>query len=107
MRARSAFSPNRPVKHLKKVQEELSEAGYTLKIFDCYRPQQAVNHFVEWVNDADDQKMKAEYYPDEDKTQLIQKGYIADKSGHSRGSTLDLTLVESATSTELGYGYAI
>ena len=89
---------------LKKVQREIGEAGYTLKIFDCYRPQQAVNHFVEWVNDADDQKMKAEYYPDEDKTQLIQKGYIADKSGHSRGSTLDLTLVESATSTELDMG---
>ena len=89
---------------LKKVQEEISEKGYTLKIFDCYRPQQAVDHFVEWVNDADDQKMKAEYYPDEDKTLLIQKGYIADKSGHSRGSTLDLTLVEHDSATELDMG---
>ena len=89
---------------LKKVQEEISEKGYKLKIFDCYRPQQAVDHFVEWVNDADDQKMKAEYYPDEDKTLLIEKGYIADKSGHSRGSTLDLTLVEHDSATELDMG---
>lgn len=89
---------------LKKAQREISEAGYTLKIFDCYRPQQAVDHFVEWVRDADDQKMKAEYYPNEDKSQLIEKGYIADKSGHSRGSTLDLTLVESASAAELDMG---
>ena len=89
---------------LKKVQEEISEKGYTLKIFDCYRPQQAVDHFVEWVNDANDQKMKAEYYPDEDKTLLIETGYIADKSGHSRGSTLDLTLVEHDSATELDMG---
>ena len=89
---------------LKKVQRDISEAGYALKIFDCYRPQQAVDHFVAWVRDADDQKMKAEYYPNEDKSQLIEKGYIADKSGHSRGSTLDLTLVESASSAELDMG---
>ena len=89
---------------LKKAQRDISEAGYTLKIFDCYRPQQAVDHFVEWVRDADDQKMKAEYYPNEDKSQLIEKGYIADKSGHSRGSTLDLTLVESSSSAELDMG---
>ena len=89
---------------LKKVQKEIGEAGYTLKIFDCYRPQKAVNHFVEWVHDADDQKMKAQYYPNEDKSQLIQKGYIADKSGHSRGSTLDLTLVESSSLAALDMG---
>lgn len=89
---------------LKEVQRELSEAGYTLKIFDCYRPQEAVDHFVEWVRDADDQKMKAQYYPNEDKSQLIEKGYIADQSGHSRGSTLDLTLVENSSSTELDMG---
>ena len=89
---------------LKKAQRDISEAGYTLKIFDCYRPQQAVDHFVEWVRDAGDQKMKAEYYPNEDKSQLIERGYIADKSGHSRGSTLDLTLVESSSSAELDMG---
>lgn len=89
---------------LKKAQRAISEAGYTLKIFDCYRPQQAVDHFVEWVHDTDDQKMKAEYYPNEDKSQLIERGYIADKSGHSRGSTLDLTLVESSSSAELDMG---
>ena len=75
-----------------------------MKFFDCYRLQQAVDHFVEWVHDADDQKMKAEYYPNEDKSQLIEKGYIANQSGHSRGSTLDLTLVESSSSAELDMG---
>ena len=95
----------RPVSEaLKKAQREVSEAGYALKIFDCYRPQQAVDHFVEWVRDADDQKMKAQYYPNEDKSQLIEKGYIADQSGHSRGSTLDLTLVENSSATELDMG---
>ena len=89
---------------LKKVEKEVSEAGYTLKIFDCYRPQKAVDHFVEWVHDADDQKMKVAYYPNEDKTLLIQKGYIADKSGHSRGSTLDLTLVERSSLAVLDMG---
>ena len=89
---------------LKKVQNEVSAAGYTLKIFDCYRPQQAVDHFVEWVHDAEDQKMKAQYYPNEDKSTLIEKGYIADKSGHSRGSTLDLTLVERSSSAVLDMG---
>ena len=89
---------------LKKVQREMSAAGYALKIFDCYRPQEAVDHFVEWVRDTDDQKMKAQYYPNEDKSQLIEKGYIADQSGHSRGSTLDLTLVENSSSTELDMG---
>ena len=89
---------------LKKVQREMSAAGYTLKIFDCYRPQEAVDHFVQWVRDTDDQKMKAQYYPNEDKSQLIEKGYIADQSGHSRGSTLDLTLVENSSSTELDMG---
>ncbi len=77
---------------LKKVYEEISQKGYTLKVFDCYRPQMAVDHFVRWAKDKDDQKMKAKYYPNEDKTQLIKKGYIATKSGHSRGSTVDLTL---------------
>lgn len=89
---------------LKKVQKEIGESGYTLKIFDCYRPQKAVDHFVEWVHDADDQKMKAQYYPNEDKSRLVQKGYIADKSGHSRGSTLDLTLVEGSSSMALDMG---
>lgn len=60
----------------------------------CYRPQRAVDHFVRWAEDLDDQAMKDEFYPDVDKTRLFDDGYIAAKSGHSRGSTMDLTLVK-------------
>ena len=64
-----------------------------LKIYDCYRPQQAVDAFVAWAEDLDDQRMKIEFYPNVDKQHLFRDGYIASKSGHSRGSTLDLTIV--------------
>ena len=89
---------------LTNVQRELSQQGYRLKIFDCYRPQQAVDQFVRWVQDLNDQKMKIQYYPNEDKSRLIEKGYIADQSGHSRGSTLDLTLARISDSAELDMG---
>lgn len=89
---------------LKEAHRSIAGKGYTFKIFDCYRPQRAVDHFVDWVNDPNDRRMKTVYYPNEDKSRLIEKGYIADRSGHSRGSTLDLTLVESATSAELDMG---
>lgn len=89
---------------LKKAQREIAAKGFTFKIFDCYRPQRAVDHFVDWVNDPGDRRMKAMYYPNEEKSRLIEKGYIADRSGHSRGSTLDLTLVEIASSKELDMG---
>lgn len=75
------------------VQKELTPLGLALKIFDCYRPQRAVDDFVHWSNDINDQKHKAEYYPNERKNQLFQLGYIARQSGHSRGSTIDATLV--------------
>ena len=89
---------------LASVQREAGEQGYRLKVFDCYRPQRAVDHFVRWVADSADQRMKAAYYPEEEKSQLIEKGYIADRSGHSRGSTLDLTLAKAANSEELDMG---
>ena len=89
---------------LTQVQQEVSQQGYTLKIFDCYRPQRAVDHFVRWVQDLNDQKMKILYYPNEDKSRLIEKGYIADRSGHSRGSTVDLTLARASDATELYMG---
>lgn len=79
---------------LHQAQRRLLRQGYTLKVYDCYRPQRAVDHFVRWAEDLDDQAMKQEFYPDVDKTRLFADGYIAEKSGHSRGSTLDLTLVE-------------
>ncbi|MFJ9604458.1 M15 family metallopeptidase [Streptomyces althioticus] len=79
---------------LRTAQRRLLPQGYSLKVYDCYRPQRAVDHFVRWAEDLDDQTMKAEFYPNVDKTRLFADGYIAEKSGHSRGSTVDLTLVK-------------
>jgi D-alanyl-D-alanine dipeptidase len=76
------------------VQQKLLLTGYSLKVYDCYRPQRAVDNFVSWAEDLTDQTMKGEFYPDEDKTNLFTDGYIAAKSGHSRGSTMDLTIVK-------------
>ncbi len=79
---------------LAKVQQDVLEQGYSLKVYDCYRPQRAVDHFVQWAGDEDDQTMKREFYPRVDKSTLFEDGYIAEQSGHSRASTVDLTLVE-------------
>lgn len=78
---------------LKRVQEELRPFGLGLKVFDGYRPQRAVDHFVRWAGNIADTRMKAEFYPDVDKRDLFRDGYIAAKSSHSRGSTVDLTIV--------------
>ncbi len=75
------------------AQAELKPFGLSLKVYDCYRPQRAVDDFVAWAKDAADQKMKAEFYPNVDKADLFKDGYIAAKSSHSRGATVDLTLV--------------
>ncbi|MEV6794297.1 M15 family metallopeptidase [Streptomyces sp. NPDC051320] len=79
---------------LHRAQVTLLRQGYSLKVYDCYRPQRAVDHFVRWAKDLGDQKMKAEFYPQVDKSRLFADGYIAEKSGHSRGSTMDLTMVK-------------
>ncbi len=78
---------------LAKVQAELKRFGLSLKIYDAYRPQRAVNHFVRWAKDLSDTLTKKEFYPTIDKSRLFEDGYIAEKSGHSRGSTIDLTIV--------------
>ena len=78
---------------LARVQQDLAPHGLRLKVFDCYRPQQAVDDFVRWGADLSDQRTKAEYYPRVPKAELFARGYIAEKSGHSRASTADLTLV--------------
>ncbi len=75
------------------VQAEVRRRGYTLKVYDCYRPQRAVDDFVAWGKRLGDQRMKSEFYPRVDKRRVFKEGYIATQSGHSRGSTLDLTLV--------------
>lgn len=78
---------------LSKVQEDLRPFSLSLKIYDCYRPQKAVNHFVRWAKDIDDTRTKKKFYPTVDKKNLFKDGYIAEKSSHSRGSTVDLTIV--------------
>ncbi len=78
---------------LQAVQQEAQQQGLVLKILDCYRPQRAVDHVVRWARDRDDVKMKHMFYPEVDKADLFDEGYIARQSGHSRGSTVDLTLV--------------
>jgi zinc D-Ala-D-Ala dipeptidase len=77
---------------LRRVQEELRRFGLGLKLFDAYRPQRAVNHFVRWASDLKDMRMKGEFYPGVRKENLFRDDYIAYKSGHSRGSTVDLTI---------------
>lgn len=78
---------------LARVQRLLARRGLGLKVYDCYRPQRAVDHFVEWAKDLDDRLMRREFYLRVPKNRLFADGYIAEKSGHSRGSTVDLTIV--------------
>ena len=89
---------------LKKVSESLKAKGYRLKIFDAYRPQKAVDHFVRWGKDVSDTLMKSHFYPHLEKAELFPKGYIATKSSHSRGSTIDLTLFDMETEREVDMG---
>lgn len=89
---------------LKIVQKKLLEKGLSLKIFDAYRPQQAVNHFVRWAKVLNDTVMKQKFYPDVPKSELFKRGFIASKSGHTRGSTVDLTIVNLKTNKELDMG---
>ncbi len=81
---------------LARVQAGLRGQGLGLRVFDCYRPVRAVQDFVRWAGDPDDQAMKAEFYPGLDKARIIPDGYVAEVSGHSRGATVDLTLVRCA-----------
>lgn len=75
------------------VQAELKKSSLTLKVYDCYRPQAAVDDFIAWSQNPADQRMKAEFYPHVNKADVFKLGYVAEKSGHSRGSTVDLTIV--------------
>lgn len=91
---------------LARVQTQLAASGLGLKVFDCYRPARAVADFAAWARDPQDQARKADYYPNVDKSQLFALGYIAERSGHSRGSTLDVTLVNLTTRAEIDMGSA-
>ena len=89
---------------LRAVNDEVMTLGYRLKIYDAYRPQKAVDHFVRWAADVADTAMKPFFYPDLDKGVLFEQDYIMAKSGHTRGSTVDLTLFDMATGKELDMG---
>ena len=89
---------------LRAVSDDLKAQGYRLKIYDAYRPQRAVDHFVRWGKDLADTLMKPYFYPNEVKDSLFIKDYIATKSGHSRGATLDLTIFDMRTEKEVDMG---
>jgi len=89
---------------LKGVQGELLAQGLTMRIYDGYRPQRAVDHFVRWAKDLADTAKKAQYYPTVEKRHLFRDGFIAARSGHSRGSTVDLTIVNCSDSTAWDMG---
>ena len=89
---------------LKEVSDDVKARGYRLKVYDAYRPQCAVDHFVRWGKDLADSLMKPYFYPEVDKSLLFERGYIAEKSGHTRGSAIDLTLFDMATGKELDMG---
>lgn len=91
-------------KALAAVQKDLMEEGYCLKIFDAYRPQRAVNNFIAWSREPGDTIAKQDFYPNLQKKNLFNLGYIATKSGHSRGSTVDLTIIDANTHKEMDMG---
>ena len=89
---------------LRAVSDDVKAQGYRLKIYDAYRPQKGVDHFVRWAADIPDTLMKSCFYPDLDKSVLFDQEYIMAKSGHTRGSTVDLTLFDMATEKEVDMG---
>jgi D-alanyl-D-alanine dipeptidase len=86
-----------------RVQRQLSDFGFSLKLYDCYRPQRAVDYFVKWARDPSDAAMKREFYPQVGKADLLREGYVASPSSHSRGSTVDLTIVPLPIPAQVPY----
>ena len=99
-----AFLTREAAQVLKEVSGDAVKLGLRLKIFDAYRPQKAVDRFMRWADDPADTRMKEYFYPDMDKKDVIPGGYLARHSGHSRGSTVDLTLFDMATQQDLDMG---
>ena len=99
-----AILTNEAASALSKVNDELKAKGYRIKIYDAYRPQRAVNHFIRWAENVEDTMMKANFYPEVPKSELFEREYIMARSGHSRGSTIDLTLLDMQTGKELDMG---
>ncbi len=93
----TALMTRQAAKALKAVSDDVMAQGYRLKIYDAYRPQKGVDHFVRWAADLTATEMKPYFYPDLDKSVLFEQEYIYEKSGHTRGSTVDLTLFDMQT----------
>ena len=89
---------------LRAVSDDLKRHGYALKIYDAYRPQMAVDHFMRWAQNTTDTLTKAYFYPYLSKEEVFEKQYVAKRSGHSRGSTIDLTIIDMATGKEVDMG---
>ena len=95
---------NHAAQRLKAIQTELRQYNLSLKIYDAYRPQQAVNHFMRWAKDVNDTITKQQFYPNVEKKNLFKEEYIATRSRHSSGSTIDITLVDLTTGEVLDMG---
>ena len=102
--APTALLTRRAADSLKAVSDDVISQGYRLKIYDAYRPQMGVDHFVRWAADIADTTMRLYLYPDVDKSRLFELEYIMAKSGHTRGSTVDLTLFDMTTEKEVDMG---
>jgi D-alanyl-D-alanine dipeptidase len=102
--AATCFLTPRAAEALAAVAADLASDGLGLRGVDCYRPQRAVDHFVRWARDTADQRTKAAHYPRVPKQELFVRGYIARRSSHSRGSTVDLTLIRLPRGTPLDMG---
>ena len=100
----TALLTRRAADSLKAVSDDVMAQGFRLKVYDAYRPQRAVDHFVRWGADVDDTLMKPCFYPNVDKGRLFELEYIMERSGHTRGSTVDLTLFDMRSGKELDMG---
>lgn len=102
-----AILSEKAAKALLQAEQELAKQGYAFLIYDAYRPHKAVERFIEWAADEQDTRMQEQFYPDIDKKNVFQLGYLSRRSGHSRGSTIDLTLVniESGEPLDMGSPY--
>lgn len=103
-KANKGIISKKALRALKKVQNELKKRQLGLLVYDAYRPQMAVDHFASWALELQDTVKKQQFYPDVKKSALFEKGYIAYKSGHSRGSTIDLTIIDLTTGKTLDMG---
>lgn len=103
-KANKLFLTKQAAEALRKVQYDLQSQNLCLLVYDGYRPQRAVNHFIEWAKDLNDTIKKSQFYPNVEKRHLFREEYIATRSGHSRGSTVDLTIMDGNTNKPLDMG---